>query len=738
MDHAHRRNEERRLQALLSYEVLDTPPEEDLDRLARLGARIFRAPIALISLLDEHRQFFKARVGMATAQTRRDISFCRHAIESDEVMVVPDASRDPRFAGNPLVTGQPHIRFYAGAPLRTPEGERIGTFCVIDDQPREFSACDSEILRELSALSMDRLALRRLQSEASRGPERLQRLAASSPDGMLCTDAQGRITFANAALCRIFGYDGQALLGSGFEMLIPEEGRERYRRALLRVAAGGTPTMVGRTVEQVGQRADGTVFPLELSLSMWRENGQAHFGGIIRDLSQRRALEQRLFRLAHLDPLTELANREAFGQRLDHLLAHEAQLALLLVDLDNFKEVNDDHGHHTGDLVLRQVGHRLREIFPAPAMVARLGGDEFAVLLPQPPSRQRLSERAQQAIQAIALPIEVGPLRLKVGASIGAALHPWHGSTSELLMGNADLALYKAKKEGRNILRFFVSELRDALLQRRKLEAELNQAYEQGQFELYYQPQVSLRSREVVSCEALLRWRHPVRGLQTPAQFLDVLEASPLALPVGIWILRTACSQAARWRAMRPDFRISVNLFGAQVQDGRLSRLVQDVLAETGLDPQGLELEITENTLIHQSSEFLGALERIQATGVGIALDDYGTGYASLSLLKRLPVTRLKIDRSFVHDATHNKEDAAVVRAILYLGRNFGLNVVAEGVETLSHEAFLRRRGCDHAQGYLYGRPQSAAQFEQRYLGSRHPAEPAQAGAPAPGGQAPS
>ncbi len=719
MNAAHSLHEARRLQALWDYEVLDTPAEEDLDRLARLGARIFRTPIALVSLVDDKRQFFKARVGLDVAETSRELSFCRHALAHDDILVVPDAWKDPRFADNPLVTGEPHIRFYAGAPLRTPDGERLGTFCIIDREPREFSDEQLHILTELAALTMDRLELRRLHTAGGLSQTRLRNIAMTSPDGILCTDAQGRITFANSALTRMFGYRQDQLLGQGFELLVPQENRERYQRALLRVAAGGEPTMVGKTVEQSGRRANGEVFPLELSLSIWQEQGEAAFGAILRDLTQRRELEQRLFRLAHLDPLTELANREAFGQHLDHLLQYESKLALTLIDLDNFKDVNDDHGHHAGDAVLKKVAQRLREIFPAPAMVARLGGDEFAVLTPQPLSQQELHVTAQQAIHAITLPIEVGPLQLQVGASIGIALHPCHGSTRELLMANADLALYKAKKEGRNTLRFFVAELREALLQRRKLEAELQNAHRQAEFELYYQPQVDLQTMRVVGAEALLRWRHPKRGLLLPADFLDVLEASPLALPVGNWILRTACRQALLWRAQQPDFRISVNLFGAQVQDGRLARAVEDILAETGLPPGGLELEITENTLIQQSADFLESLEHIQTLGVGISLDDYGTGYASLSLLKRLPVTRLKIDKSFVHDIVCDKEDAAVVRAILYLGRNFGLKVVAEGVETPAHETFLRRKGCDFAQGYLYGRPQPASQFETRYVNAQ-------------------
>lgn len=708
--------EVQRLETLRAYAVLDTPAEEDLDRLARLAARIFRVPIALVSLVDEDRQFFKARVGLTESETPRDASFCQYALGSDEVLVVPDASAHPRFADSPLVTGPPNIRFYAGAPLRTPGGQRLGTFCVIDHVAREFTDNDCAVLKELAILAMDRLELRRLEDAGEGSQARFRNVARTSPDGILCIDAQGIIQYANRAAGRIFGWRPEDLSGRSFDMLIPMESRERYRRALLRVASGGQPTMVGKTVEQAGQRSDGEVFQLELSLSLWQENGQTAFGAIIRDLTQRRALEQRLFRLAHLDPLTELANREAFRERLNHLLQHEDRLTIILLDLDNFKDVNDDHGHHAGDAVLKKVAQRLRDTFAPSTLVARLGGDEFAVLVPGHLSRQALTEAAREAIQAIALPIEIGPLRAQVGASAGIALFPWHGTTSELLMANADLALYQAKKEGRNTLRFFVSALREALLQRRKMEADLHIAHQQSQFALYYQPQVDLHTRQVIGAEALLRWHHPVLGLQVPQDFLSVLEASQLASPVGAWILRTACAQAAAWRAHRPNFRMSVNLFGAQIHEGRLAKSVQEILASTGLPPEGLELEITENTIIQQSSDWLDDLRQIRHLGVGIALDDYGTGYASLSLLKRLPISKLKIDRSFVRDVVSDKEDAAVVRAILYLGRNFCMDVIAEGVETAAHEEFLRRKGCRYAQGYLYGSPRNALEFESEFL----------------------
>ncbi len=708
-------DEPARLQELFSYDLLDTPPEEDLDRLVRLASRLFDVPISLISLVDEERQFFKARVGLGVSETHRSLSFCGHAVAKGEILVVGDAREDPRFTDNDLVTGEPGIRFYAGAPLVTPSGRSIGTLCVIDDKPRlSLSDADREILRDLAELTMARLELRRLEAGRQVGQQRFRQIAATSPDAIVCTDEAGRITFWNRAAENIFGYRESDIRGQSFDRLVPDGARDAYRFAIEQAVLGHVPPrLLGRTTEVIGLRRNGTQFPLELSLCTWTDGDARAFGAIVRDITERRSAEDRLYRLARLDPITELANRETFTGVLEAQIAVRRPLALLVFDLDGFKEVNDSLGHEAGDTVLRTIAHRLQTAFPDALIISRASSDEFSVLLGTEAIRSDIAIRVRSAIGLLAHPISTEHHDFTMGAGVGAAIYPDDGPDCKSLVANVGLALYEAKKAGRNALRFYVPSLRSEMDARKGLESELARAAAQGEFELFYQPQVQLATGCIVGAEALLRWRHPVRGLLAPVEFIRVLETSAVAADVGTWILRTACAQAARWRAAGArQFRVAVNLFSVQLQSPHLVSWVNDALASTGLPPDGLELEITENTLVAENSALLDSLRRLKSAGVGIAFDDYGTGYASLSLLKRLPITRLKIDRSFISNVVIDEGDAAVVRAILYLGRSFQLQVVAEGVETAEQEAFLQANGCDEAQGYLYGRPIPAAQWE--------------------------
>ena len=365
--------------------------------------------------------------------------------------------------------------------------------------------------------------------------------------------------------------------------------------------------------------------------------------------------------------------------------------------MDGFKEVNDTLGHSAGDAVLKEVARRLKATCDSALIVARLGGDEFAALLPGDNERAA-REMARRLVAAIDRPYEFAGQQISIGVSIGIALAPRHGTAPEELIGAADLALYRAKAAGRGRAELFMPAFREVAVARRAFEQELRLAFERHEFELFYQPQVSTATGELAGAEALIRWNHPERGLLTPASFIDVLSEKPLAPAVGAWVLRTACRQAAEWRKLVPNFRIGVNLFQAQFRSGHLLAAVRDALAESGLPPEGLELEIVENVLLRNDKTTLKLLQHMRAMGVGLAFDDYGTGYASLSLLKRYPVTRLKIDRSFIRDVTSDPEDAAVVKAIIYLGASFGLEVTAEGVETPAQWAFLKENDCGEAQ----------------------------------------
>ena len=716
MSHPLPDSERERLKVLSEYNLLDTPPEQEFDRLAGLASRLFDVPIVLISLLDRDRQFFKASVGLNVCETSRDVSFCAHAIMQDDVLLIPDAVKDPRFSSNPLVVGPPFIRFYAGQPLAPPTGEKIGTICLIDTQPRtSFSEDDHANLKDIAALVMDRMESHRLDHVRSISQARFENIAATSPDAIICSNSEGGVTFWNRSAERLFGYRAEEILNRSTEMIVPDSWLPIYEAELERLRHGEKLELADRTIELSGLRKDGTEFPAELSLSTWREGNTMSVGAIVRDITERRENEERLFRLASLDPLTDLPNRGAWRECLREALVAGRPSTVLLLDLDGFKDVNDTLGHAAGDAVLKDVASRLTTVCADAVMVARLGGDEFVALLKGNDDRAARS-LADGLVRALSLPYDFAGKSVEIGVSIGIALSPQHSTRPEELLGAADLALYRAKTAGKGRYEVFAPALREFAVARRAFELELRQAFENAEFELFYQPQIAVADRTVIGAEALIRWNHRDRGLLTPASFIDVLANKPIAPAVGEWVLKTACIQASRWSATVPGFRIGVNLFAAQFRSNQLILSVKNALNESALPASQLELELVENIFLRNDPATDTLLRDLRNLGVGLAFDDYGTGYASLSLLKRYPITRLKIDRSFVHDIHTSKEDAAEVKAVLYLGDSFGMEVIAEGVETEAEFDFLRQNGCRQVQGYLFGKPMAAEEFERRLL----------------------
>lgn len=709
-------HEDARLAALAEYDPQGGPADPTFGHIVELATRLFGVPTAFVSLIERDRQVFYAKVGLSLCETSREVAFCSHTIQQDEALVILDARLDPRFHDNPLVTGAPYIRFYAGVPLRSPGGHAVGTLCVADTRSRNsFTDADRRNLQDLGRLVLDTLELRRLDVARRASQSRFEHIAGTAPNGIICADHQGWITFWNSAAEKLFGHTTDEAIGASIDLIVPERMRGRHGGGLHRVAGGASPRLVGKTVELPACHKDGSEFPIELSLSMWQEDGHAAFGAIIRDIRERRANEDRLYRLAHLDPLTELPNRAVLHNRISELVPARS-VSVLMLDLDGFKDVNDTLGHRAGDCVLQTVAKRLLDCVQRSDTVARLGGDEFVVLLPDTADPIRAAGVAECIIQSLAQPFLHDDQVVRLGVSVGIALAPLHGDTADELLSCADMALYQAKADGRRCQRLFTPALRAVAQAEVTCREELHRAVERGEFVLFYQPQVRLSDRALVGAEALIRWQHPERGLIAPGAFLPTLDRSRYAATVGNWVLRSACEQAAAWRRSgAPAFRMGVNLCAAQFQSGDLAETVRQVLTATGLPPSGLELEITENIILNQSADLLEALNDLHQQGVSLAFDDYGTGYASLSLLKRFPLTRLKIDRSFVTDMLDSHEDATIVRAILQLGHGFRLQVIAEGIETETVYARLRAKGCQEGQGYLFGKPMPAAEFAARF-----------------------
>jgi diguanylate cyclase (GGDEF)-like protein len=451
---------------------------------------------------------------------------------------------------------------------------------------------------------------------------------------------------------------------------------------------------------------------------VWSEPEQRHFF-IGRDMTEARKAEERLRYLAHYDQLTGLPNRASLHEDLAQLLVssdgpEHRPTTVAMLDLDGFKDINDTLGHSTGDQLLKEVALRLQATVADSARVYRLGGDEFVAIFAECGDPRIVSGGVDAMLERLSERFEINDQTLYIGASAGIAIGPTDGSNVEDLIANVDLALYEAKAQGGRTYRLYVPVLRARAEARRALDSELRRAFSEKEFEVFFQPQVRLRDGALVGAEALVRWRHPERGILGPGAFIDALADSPVVRDAGAWILRTACEQAAAWRRMghRP-IRIGVNLFPAQFHHEDLLADIEEILRQTGLPSEALEVEITENIGLSDEARVLSSLQAMRGKGMHLAFDDFGTGYASLSYLTRYPLSHIKIDQSFVRKIPESTRDAAIVRSIIIMAHNLGLEVIAEGVETAAQAAFLKAERCDEAQGFLYAKALSVEQFEE-------------------------
>jgi diguanylate cyclase (GGDEF)-like protein/PAS domain S-box-containing protein len=533
-------------------------------------------------------------------------------------------------------------------------------------------------------------------------------------DGVICADGNGVLTFWNAGAESIFGYTANEAVGRPLADLYRND-----RDTPFKLPASEQIGKIGtfeRLFEIIGVRKDGQPFPLQVSLSAWQTGDSTQYGAVLRDISGQKKEQERMRYLAMHDTLTGLANRASVTERLSRALCPAqapAEVGLVLIDLANFKEINDTFGQRVGDEVLRQVAVRLTAMAVPGALVGRLGGDDFAIIVEDSNAAIEAPRLAKVITEILKQsPIVVDGRSILLAATVGVAIAQSNQHTADDLLVNADLALDAGKQVARGSYCVYSPSLREAHDQRRTLEAELRRAIDRKEFELFYQPQVRLSDRALVGVEALIRWNHPTRGLLAPGQFLDVLEATPMASTVGAWVMESACAQAKLWQRQGNALRMGVNISPSQFRLS-LPEVVQQVLVQTGLPAFLLELEITEKILLRTDSATEQLLGQIREMGVGLAFDDFGTGYASLTHLKRTPLSRLKIDRSFVRDLATDADSAAIVSAIAGLGKRLGLSIIAEGVEEAFILKLLGEMGCDEAQGYLFGKPMPAADFSR-------------------------
>jgi diguanylate cyclase (GGDEF)-like protein/PAS domain S-box-containing protein len=530
-------------------------------------------------------------------------------------------------------------------------------------------------------------------------------------DGILTMAEDGKIESANPAAAAIFGYSPSAMIGLGVGDLLthPGPGRAAGPAAMLSVADfASLPSQT--LLEVVGVRSGGKTFPLELSVASIDLHGRRTFIAAVRDITGRKQAEQAVLYHATHDILTELPNRALFDDRLAVALRHAARqgemVAVLFLDLDRFKMINDTLGHTIGDSLLVGVSRRLRSSIRRDDTVARMGGDEFIFILRGLRCSDDAVKPAQKILAAIRPPLHLQSHELHVTASIGVALYPNDGVAPDQLLRCADVALYRAKDAGRNRLQLYNPAMNARIVEQMALERHLRSAVEQQQLGLVYQPQVDLATNRVVGVEALLRWHHPDLGPVPPEQFVPLAEDSGLIHRLGLWVLRTACRQHRAWcEAGLPSLRMAVNMSARQFQRRELQLWVQEALSETGMEPSCLDLEITESALMQEGDCTAGMLDSLAAMGLGLALDDFGTGYSSLSYLRRFPIKRLKIDCSSVRDISISEGDAALARAVIAMAHGLGVRVIAEGIETVDQLNMLRAYGCDEGQGYYLARP---------------------------------
>lgn len=533
-----------------------------------------------------------------------------------------------------------------------------------------------------------------------------ENLINSSLDMIISVDTNRRIVEFNRAAEQVFGYSKAEVLGQSIDLLYVDasDGRKLHN-----VSVHG-----GFTGEVKNKKKNGEIFTAYVSATVMHDTKGRAVGvmGISRDITERKRVEETIIHQAYHDALTNLANRRLFMDRLAQALTrapwHNRLVAVLFLDLDHFKGINDALGHSVGDRLLQAVAERLTACVRVGDTVARIGGDEFAIALADIARTSDVPKLAQKIIDTLSKPYALEGREFFTTASIGISICPDDAQDPESLLKNADIAMYRAKKHGRNNYQHYSPDMNVQAFERLAIETSLRHALERDEFFLEFQPQIDIETSRIIGYEALVRWRHPDLGMMSPGKFIPFAEESGLIAPIGEWVLRTACAQNKAWQAVGlPPIRVAVNVSPRQLRHDDLLQVVERALTETGLDPTYLELELTES-IMQDSDEAIQLLSQLQSMGVQIAIDDFGTGYSSLNHLKRYPINKLKIDQSFVRDIDHDPHDRAIVRAIIALAQSLSMRAVAEGVETQAQMAYLRSLKCDEAQGYLLGRPMSA------------------------------
>lgn len=723
-----------RLQAVEDIGNPSAGSSRELNDLCSLARQVFDVPTAYISLIGKDLQWFKASEGLDSPPLPRSLALCNVTITSDTTLVINDAREDARVKDHPLVRSG-DILFYAGAPLVVSTGVRLGSFCLLDNQPREFDHNQAERLAAFA-----RIAVGLMRQEAS--ARDAARHSADSESRKLLVQQQEKDI---ARQHRIMKQTERLAQVGGWELRLTDDivhwSDEVYRIAELPV---GTPTTLD-TALNLFAGSDRVAFkqalararhgePLDTTIQLAqgpargkyvRITGEVEFSegqavrmfGAVQDITGYRKAQEQLWSLANHDPLTGLANRtffhEKFTSALEKTRSANDKLALLFIDLDYFKNINDTRGHDVGNSLLQAIADRLQSIVGPQAIVGRLGGDEFAIVLPRVRSVDDARLIAGQVIAEAGKPLQWGSIASS--CSVGIAMFPEGGQGTKELMQNADLALYRAKFGGRSRAEVFLPSYRTEFEDRLNQISEFRTALREGALEAYYQPQFTVADGHLHGFEALVRWRQPDGTLSSAAAFSAALEDSDNLIALGQYMLGTVVNQLALWIEQNLNVKkVSVNAASPELRTGNYPRQILELLATKNIDPSLIEVEITESVVLESTDYDIEAtLYELRRAGITIAMDDFGTGFASLSHLKRFPLDQIKIDRSFISGLTASDEDEAIVKAMIDLAANLGLDTVAEGVETPDQLTCLTKLGCKYVQGFLTGRPVPASEAAQ-------------------------
>lgn len=751
-------NEEARVAALYQANILDTAPEARFDRLAQLAAEIGETSAAMIGFVTTDSCWPKAEVGYEGGEIAREHSLAAWVVATARPLVIPDITVDARFNDLLLVPDSETMRFYAGIPLLTPDQQAIGVLAVFDERPRQLSFLQIKLLHEVAQLVLgqitmsglaqaveeihtDRAQLKQqlainekllarlehhgkvqaqhiaelktqLQEQQGLG-EMYSLIARSSNDGIWDWDLGTNKVHFDERWKALLGYGPDDLSDSLDEWLdrIHPDDLELFKTEIEATLIGWTTTLKN---EHRVQHQDGSYrWVMSRGLAATHEDGTVYrIAGSILDITDSKGAEQQLLHNAFHDVLTGLPNRGLFMDRLKRSLNRtkyrpDYLFAALFLDLDRFKVINDSLGHQVGDELLVGIARRLEKCMRPGDMIARLGGDEFAVIIDNLKSPDDALQAAERLHQEMTVPYVLNGREVYASASIGVALSQAHHETAQDFLRAADTAMYHAKSRGRGCVELFDTEMHARALGQLQIETDLRRALQREEFRIFYQPIVSTESRQVRGFEALVRWEHPEQGLLSPVRFMQVAEDTGLVIPIDQWVLRHACQRLREWQEafpMNPLLSISVNLSGKQFAHPDLCEKVRTILDETGVIPLSVKLEITESSLVENPDAAAQILRQLKDLGVRISLDDFGTGYSSLSYLHRFPIDVLKIDRSFVNRMSVSK-NSEIVRTIIMLASNLGMEVIAEGVETEEQVAQLASMRCDYVQGYLFSQP---------------------------------